>query len=226
MFFEKFLNYVYPNSCILCGKSIKSNSYTCENCTSILKYYRGRYLENSCLKNVDEILNLYEYTGIIKKKILQYKFGNQKYLYKFFAHILSEKLNELKIDFDIIISVPISMTRYKERGYNQSFLIAKELSKILKKEIYKKALRKCKNNKRQSDLNIEERQKNVLGVYQYKSKKALTNKKVLLVDDIYTTGATLNECAKVLKQSGCNKVIAVTIAYAKKEFRSERKRFV
>lgn len=214
MFLKSALNYVYPNSCCICGKTIKSNSYTCTNCTSILKYYKERRLLKSSLRFAEEIFSLYEYRGIIKKKIWQFKFRNQKYLSNFFAYLLSKRLMELNFEFDIIIPVPINLARFMERGYNQSYLITKEMSKIMKKEVYGDVLIKLKNNKRQSELNEKDRQSNVLGVYKVKNECKIKGKIVLLVDDIYTTGSTINECAKMLKMAGAKKVIAITIAYA------------
>ena len=105
-----------------------------------------------------------------------------------------------------------------ERGYNQSFLIAKEMSSFMKKEVEKNILIKLKQNKRQSELNTTERQNTVVGVYNVINEQKVKSKIVLLVDDVCTTGSTLNECAKMLKLAGCRKVIAVTIAYAKNNF--------
>ena len=214
MFFEKFFSFIYPNICGLCGKSVKYNSYTCTNCLSILKYYRGREINNCKTQYYDQMINLYEYTGIIKKRIWQLKFRDGKYISKAFAYLIYMKLRKLNIGFDIIIPVPISMGRYMERGYNQCGLLVKELSKLLKKESSFKLLIKRKNNKRQSDLNIIDRKINVVDVYKIKDEEKIKNKIILLVDDVCTTGSTLNECAKMLKLSGAKKVIAITIAYA------------
>ena len=206
-------NYVYPKMCGICGKTIFSNSYTCANCLSILKYYREKIIinpNNFC----DFILNMYEYRGIIKKQILNFKFREAKYIGKTFAYLISKKIMELNIDFDVIISVPISLNRYIERGYNQSLEISKYIGKLLNKKVAKNVLIKIKNNKRQSDLNILERQKNVIGVYNIICSEKIKNKKILLIDDIYTTGATINECARILKINGAKEVIALTVAYA------------
>ena len=214
MFFKNILNYVYPNVCGLCGKSLKSNTYTCTICKGILKYYKEKHLINCAGRYYEEVLSLYKYDGIIKKKICQFKFRNQKYLGSFFGYLLSNKLKELKIEFDIIIPVPINFIRYMERGYNQSFLIAKEISKIMKKELCNNVLFKFKRNKRQSELHMNDRKNNVIGVYKTKNENEVNGKIILLVDDIYTTGSTIDECAKMLKKAGAKKVIAITIAYA------------
>lgn len=91
------------------------------------------------------------------------------------------------------------------RGYNQSELIAKEIAKILQIKIDTKTLKKTKNNITQSTLNKEQREQNVIGAYTTKNTEKIKNKKILIFDDIYTTGNTVNECAKVLVQAGISK---------------------
>ena len=119
--------------------------------------------------------------------------------------------------YDTIIPVPISKKRKKERGYNQSLLIAKELVKQVNKEkktlsLCVDALEKIKNIVPQSTLDKENRLQNVQGVYQLKNKEQLIRKKILLIDDIYTTGSTVKECAKVLQQVSVKKIDVFTIA--------------
>lgn len=215
MFYEKFLNYLYPNVCGICEKRIFSNSYTCINCLSILKCYRERIIINSN-NFFDYMLNMYEYTGIIKKQIYKFKFKENKYIKNTFAELITQKVIKLKLKFDIIIPVPISYYRYLERGYNQCEEISKLIGKFLNKNVGLNILIKSKNNKKQSTLHVNERKKNVLGVYNIKHQERIKNKIVLLIDDIYTTGATINECAKMLKIFGAKKVLVITIAYAKK----------
>lgn len=126
-------------------------------------------------------------------------------------------LNESRIvekikTYDTIIPVPISTKRKMQRGYNQSFLIAKKIAKSLNLEIINNCLYKDKNIIEQSKLNKEDRQKNIQGVYKLKNKEKLVNKKILLIDDIYTTGSTVNECCKILKQANPRKIDIFTIA--------------
>ena len=119
--------------------------------------------------------------------------------------------------YDTIIPVPIKKKKKKKRGYNQSLLIAKELVKQVNKEkktlsLCVDALEKIKNIVPQSTLDKENRLQNVQGVYQLKNKEQLIGKKILLIDDIYTTGSTVRECAKVLQQVDVEKIDVFTIA--------------
>ena len=126
--------------------------------------------------------------------------------------IKNEKWFEILKTCDTIIPIPISKKRNKERGYNQSLLIAKELSKKLRIPVSSKCLYKIKNTIEQSKLNKSEREKNIQNVYELKNKEVLNNKTVLLIDDIYTTGNTVNEASKILKNANIKSIIVLVIA--------------
>ena len=108
--------------------------------------------------------------------------------------------------------VPISKARFKNRGYNQSSLLAKEFAKIFNLNLEEKVLIKIRNNPRQSTLSQEGRILNTQGVYKINKSAKIINKNVLILDDVFTTGSTCNECAKVLKESGAKLVGVFTIA--------------
>lgn len=151
---------------------------------------------------------------MIRKIILNYKFNDKSYLYKTLVNFLlkNEKFFPILKSYDTIIPVPISQKRRKQRGYNQSELIAKEIAKRLSIDYNNKCLFKTKNIIEQSKLNKEERQSNIQGVYELHNKKLLKDKKILLIDDIYTTGSTVNECSRIIKQAQPKKIDVFTIA--------------
>lgn len=125
-------------------------------------------------------------------------------MYKTIARFLenNKKSFEKLKKYDIILIVPISNKRKKERGYNQSELLAKEIAKIISVKIEKNKILKIKNTLPQSTLNKIQREENVKGVYKAIQIEKIRNKKILIFDDIYTTGNTVNECAKVLVEKG------------------------
>ena len=151
----------------------------------------------------------------IRDKILAYKFDDKAYYYKTFVNILlnNKKMCEILKSYDIIIPVPIHNKRRKERGYNQTELIAREIAKKAELE-YINILEKCKNTIPQSTLSKEERIENSKDIYRTKepSKQKIKDKKVLIFDDIYTTGSTVNECAKAIKTLQPYKIGILTIA--------------
>ena len=115
--------------------------------------------------------------------------------------------------YDVIISVPIHNKRMKTRGYNQSKLIAKEIAINCGKEYYDNVIIKSKNIAPQSTLDMLERVKNIKEAFSIgKNSEKISGKNVALFDDIFTTGSTVNECAKILKKIGANNVGIFTLA--------------
>ena len=117
--------------------------------------------------------------------------------------------------YGIIIVVPLSRQRLHIRGFNQSQLIAHCISNILQIKIQKNILYKTKDILPQSTLNKEQRIQNIKGVYKVQNIECIKNKKILLIDDIYTTGSTLNECCKILVKKGINKQNIGVLTFAK-----------
>ena len=135
-------------------------------------------------------------------------------MYKTFINFLikNEKFVAIIKSYDIIIAVSLSREREKQRGYNQSALIATEISNVLKINLANNYLEKVQNIMAQSSLNKEQRQKNIQGAFVLHNKKQLKDKSVLIIDDIYTTGSTVNECSRLLKGAGTKKIGVLTIA--------------
>ena len=154
------------------------------------------------------------YQGIIRKLILNYKFQDKTYLYKTFVKFLlkNKKIVENIKTYDIIIPVPMYKTKKWLRGYNQVELIARELSKDLNIPLKCTTLTKIKDTKKQSSLTRAERKQNIKNAFIVKNASDIENKKILLFDDIITTGSTLNECSKTLKKAKVKEVAILTIA--------------
>ena len=218
----KILNLIYPPMCGICGKL--NNNFLCPKCQKILEneavFGIDKYKKMEIEKNLeerkyfDEHLYIFEYEGIIRRIILKYKFQDKAYLYKTFVNFLlkNENFFEFIKKYDTIIPVPISRKRRAMRGYNQSELIVKEIANFTNLKEESDCLFKIKNVIEQSKLNKEERQKNIQGVYELRNKEKLYKKKILLVDDIYTTGSTVNECSKVLRGAKPKQIGIFTIA--------------
>lgn len=212
----RILELIYPTKCINCKKV--SKKYICKKCLIKLGIKFEIHIDKYKNKNFKKHIYLFKYEGWIREKIIKYKFRNRAYLYRFFSESIleiNEKNGFLK-EYDYIISVPISKKRRKERGYNQSELIAREIvNNVENIELLSNIIVKNVDNKPQSTLNQKEREKNVKGAYSINENinyKEILNKNILLIDDIYTTGNTVNECARVLKQLGTIKIDILTIA--------------
>lgn len=205
---------IYPPTCGICGKLDKNS--LCKRCELMLDKHAKFVVEKSqnIDKNFIEHLYIFQYEGIVRRIILNYKFNDKSYLYKTFVNFLlkNKKFFQILKSYDTIIPVPISKKRRKERGYNQSELIAREIAKRIGVGYQNQCLIKVKNIVEQSKLNKEERQKNIQGVYELQQPHKLRDKKILLIDDIYTTGSTVNECSKVLREAKPKKIGVLTIA--------------
>lgn len=200
--------------CGICGKL--NQNFLCQKCNNTLKNQAKFNVENFQKKEkyFKELLYIFKYEGIIRKTILKYKFQEESYLYKTFVNFIlkNQKFFEFIKSYDTIVPVPISKKRYKERGYNQSYLIAKEISKKTKLELQDRCIIKSKNVIEQSKLNKEEREKNIKDVYEIIDKETLQNKRIILVDDIYTTGNTVNECCRILQKAQPKSISVIVIA--------------
>jgi len=202
---NKTLDIFYPQKCGICGKTNKNSlCYMCQKELQKEFKYTRNYFKN---KNFVEQYYLFQYKNLTRKLILDIKFNKKPYIYKTFENFLEKNKKQLENlkKYDIIIVVPLSFRRKLERGYNQSQFIAQIISNILKIKIQREILYKTKNVVPQSTLNKEQRKNNLKGVYKVKNIQKIGNKKILLIDDIYTTGSTLNECAKTLIKSGIKK---------------------
>lgn len=197
------ISFIGAKACKFCGKQLKDyHDDLCEYCQPNKYYIR---LISAC-----------EYDDVLREKLLEFKFEGKKELYKVFSLILIEKLKMTDdIKFDIIISVPIHESKLKQRGYNQTQLIAQDIAKKLQIEIENDVLIKSKITKNQSELNRDERKTNIINSFIIQNGEKIKEKRILLIDDIVTTGATVNECSRMLKENGAKEVFISTVATGK-----------
>ena len=205
---------MFPQVCSICGKLNKEG--LCIKCRNILEKLAIFQItkENLQERYFQELISIFPYEGMVRQLLLAYKFHEKSYIYVCFVNFIlkNEKIFEKLQSYDTIIPVPISKKRMKERGYNQSLLIAKNLSKELNISLQVNCLLKTRNIIEQSKLNKEQRKDNIQNVYELKNGEILNNKRILLIDDIYTTGSTVNECAKILQQAKPEKIDVLVVA--------------
>lgn len=207
-----FINIIYPQLCLLCGKLCKK--HLCKQCkTRICKDATFKIETINCY--FEKHIYIFKYEGEIRNLILSYKFKDKSYLYKLFSEIIlkNEKIFGILEKYDIIIPVPIHKKRKKQRGYNQSELIANDLATNIKDlKCENNILIKQKNTLPQSSLNKNQRKNNLKDAYKVINQEKIINKKIILFDDIYTTGSTAKECSKILKASGAKEILVLTIS--------------
>ena len=216
---EIALNFFMSKKCYLCGKTIDKNDFKfmCTSCFNKLKMLEKDYYKIEKRNNVlVEYLFIFEYKYYIRKLILSYKFFNKPYLGKVFSEIIikNKKICQKIKSYDIIIPVPMSKEGKKKRGYNQTEIISKIISQNIGIKYNKNILLKSKNIKRQSLLDRKERLINVKNAYMVNNKfeEYLFDKKIIIFDDIYTTGATINECLNITALKGVKEILVVILA--------------
>lgn len=214
----------YPPKCILCGKLLsKEETDLCHTCReNVPEFAKGKFN----ISFVARWTALWYYTDNVRQSLLRFKFAGRRHYAAVYGRLLAMKLLDRNLDdFDILTWVPISFRRRWKRGFDQVELIAKAVAR----ELGCKAtptLKKIRHNPPQSGIgNAAQRRANVLGVYRVKNREQIAGKRILLLDDIITSGATVSECAKALLSAGAGEVRCAVIAAApgdKKQ--SEQKR--
>lgn len=198
---EALLDIIYPydNKCIICG--VEGFQGICSRCKSDIKRVHEQ----------EEIMAYGYYGGVLKKLILNLKYHKSFIAGKVLADLLCQIIKEKELSIDCICYVPISKASLKKRGFNQCKVLAKNISVTLDVPLID-CLMKVKDTKEQKLLGKEERMKNVLDAFEIKNKEKLFKKNILLIDDVYTTGATINECKKNIEKCNINKIYLLTIA--------------
>lgn len=234
---DSLLDFVFPPHCVLCNSFIssdeaKDDSYPrnlvcrtcwdslnilphpfCPLCRSLLdeKLRKCPKCPESLALSLNRSLGVFDpyYQTLIHHFKYNRKFSIGKNLGRRLGGIL--KKEEFSKGFDYIIPVPLHPSRKRERGYNQSRILAEEISETVSVPLMEKVLIRKKKTEDQTHLSPEERERNVRGAFVVRTNSALQGKKIILVDDVMTTGATLKECARVIKEAGAREVVGVTL---------------
>ncbi len=206
--YNVFLDIVYPKRCCWCGRIFdfgSSGGVLCEECEN--KFSNMPLIEYRDEKG----FSLFKYEGEIRSKILSLKYSKRTEVGKAFGYLIYKSFvkNGIPMDFDEILPTAASRKSLRKRGYNQTELMAAELSRLSGIPLGK-GLKRIKETKPQNKLSIEERRENVKNAF--KAKRNFSGKRLLLIDDIYTTGSTVKACSEALYASGAASVSFCTAA--------------
>ncbi|MCQ2547380.1 MAG: ComF family protein [Clostridia bacterium] len=148
-----------------------------------------------------------------KKLVFALKYNEKKHIAKDMGRMMADKLAISPLEFQVIVPVPVSRGKLKSRGYNQSYLMGKTLSKYVEKPCLE-AMERIRETQAQKNISARDRADNLKGAFAVKATylEYIKDKDILLIDDIYTTGATANECAKCLMEAGARKVNFLSFA--------------
>ncbi|MBM7623026.1 ComF family protein [Sporohalobacter salinus] len=197
------IEYITDNYCISCGKPMNDKDKKCSTCQE-RKYY------------FNQARAVALYSGSLVDYIHRLKYQGEQILAKPLGKLLGicgTKFYDLQ-EIDLILSVPMAVEKFKSRGFNQAHLLALEVGNYFKLPVNNGVLRRAVNTVSQSKLSPAERKKNVSNIFYCEPDRLgmIEDKDLLLIDDIYTTGATVNECAKVLQRAGAASVSVLTLA--------------
>ncbi|UCB51863.1 MAG: ComF family protein [Candidatus Zixiibacteriota bacterium] len=233
---DDILDFIYPQACPICRNSLKrEEADVCEECWKALALLPSPYCPYcaSFLENQDDITNhqcpnlsrprdrrilavrsLGTFDDHYQKLVHRLKYDKKIPLGRRLARKLGESIKQERSfpGCDMVIPVPLHRARHRARGLNQSEVLAEGISRVTDIPSGKNILRRKKNTKDQTYLNAQQRAENVKGAFVVTQPEKINSKRVILVDDVMTTGATLNECARVLLDSGAEDVFAVTLA--------------
>jgi ComF family protein len=226
---NKFLNILFPASCPSCSKKAEDHATApiCSECWSTIEPYAGpmcqrcgRPLVSDSATFCGECLTsepAFEYArsfglydGVLRKAINHLKYYGMRRL----AGPLAEMMTGMQLpQADAVIPVPLHKSRHRHREFNQSALVARQLAGNLKADFIINCLTKISDTAPQVGLRYRERIKNVRNAFRVEDEAKLSGNKIILVDDVVTTGSTIRECAKVLKKAGASHVYAVSLAH-------------
>jgi len=195
---DTFRSVEEEKTCPICGRLI-GKSVLCGACMEEKQTFHKGYFG-------------YYFEGRLRDVIHAFKFNGRIDAGKHLVHLLKEKFDTMAKEIDCIIPLPVTEKRLMERGFNQSFIIGEEIAKMTGKEIYPAVLVKTKQTKDQFTLSRKERKKNISGVFAVKNSHTISGKKVLLVDDLFTTGYTAREASRSLLKSSAKEVIFFALA--------------
>lgn len=236
-FINRFLDLIYPRYCVICFKNIIDLDlwYLCGECREKIEVigndvclkcgmpqgaFIGKLKECSYChrKNFSfrEVVVCAKYTGIMEELIKKFKFSKYKFLATNLGKLLAERLKEREFisSVDYIVPVPLHHSDLRERNFNQSDLIARVISKELNIPCRSDILIKFRKTKKQVGLGYEERKTNLNGAFQVVSNEVVKTKNILVVDDVFTTGSTVQEITRTLHKAGAKKVYVAVLARA------------
>lgn len=214
-FFKKSLNIIldliFPKHCVVCNKSIMefTDVALCRDC--IAKEQTLLYIKDD--KYIfDEAVCVLKYQDAVKDVMLRYKFKSMKYYSKAYAYLMNEAVKDREYFKNALIcSVPLSAGR--ERPYNQTAIIANEVAELWQSEYIEDLILKCREVKPLSKMKLSERRFYIENAFSVNPQYGIFGRDILLIDDIFTSGTTVKECAKVLKMYGANKVYVLCVCY-------------
>ena len=214
---DKLLDLFFPPKCPFCRAILKDGeTLICADCRRSLPWTQGAAREQR-FRHIESCVSPLYYEDSVRRSLLRYKFGGVSVYAPKYAELMQDALMKSGVSFDLIAWAPLGPKRLRRRGYDQARLLAECLSSLFEKPCPQLLVKTVENPPQSGTKTAEQRRANVSGVYRVADPMLVKNQRVLLVDDIVTTGATLSECARVLRAAGAKNVSAITLARSRKD---------
>jgi len=226
------LDLFFPRLCISCSKRLKPNEkLLCLTCLAKLEWLEGvcsvcgneikdKHCHYCSSQHIyfDKVCSLFHFNSVVQSLIHNLKYNEMTIVSNFLKSYFELYLDlDRYVPFekiDLISPVPLHAVRKRARGFNQAELLSVEIAKILNIEHIPQLIKRKKYTKSQTQLNKAERDSNVDSAFFLNNRFNISHKNILLVDDVFTTGSTVNSISKLLKENNCNKVFVLSIAHA------------
>jgi len=216
--FIPIVDWLFPPQCLICGEASDISPYLCKNCLNACRTCgKVPACAPGSQANAEDIYALFRFDGNMQVLVHHLKYGNMPFIGEFLGERIGEHFAETPLSAcDALVPVPLYPARKRERTYNQSFHIAKGISRVWNVPVKKNLLKRRRDTGSQTLLNRRERQENVRDAFVPRKRNGLPSY-VCIVDDVFTTGATCMEAARCLKQAGVRKAGIVTLTAAEKD---------
>ena len=234
----RLLDWLYPRKCPGCGASSdRDGRHWCWSCFRKIALFpqqggcdccgqrtegdvTHRFICGACLArrpHFDQARAAADFTSTLREQVLAFKYQGALWMRQDLCDVLEGALNAhfRPAEIDVVVPVPLHRLRQRARSFNQSALLAETLAKRIDRRCDTQSLARIRETGQQTKLNAARRWENIAGAFEVKRPEWVAQRRILLVDDVMTTGATLDECARVLKRAGAHTVWAVTLARRK-----------
>ena len=208
---EEVLEFFFPSRCIFCRRWKGKFVRFCDGCRRSLPYARGASAEQQ-FPHLARCLSPLYYEDSVRDSLLRYKFGGQSGYARVYGELLADCLKEHPGTYDCVAWVPLSRKRLRRRGYDQAELLAREVGARMDLPVRGLLLKRRHTRAQSATGNGEKRRANIAGAYKVREGETVQGLRILLVDDIVTTGSTLSECAKTLRAAGAAAVTGLSLA--------------
>lgn len=222
-----FVDLIFPPICLVCGEV--QEKYLCTDCASKISFLTPPLCHRCAMPLVDGVCNecrdlefafdtaysVGAYEGVLRDAIHAFKYKSQKVLSEPLSNLMIEALsanNRLRASVDVIVPVPIHLSRKRLRGFNQAELLAAQIGRAMKLPVVMDVLIKSSPNRAQIDLPLDMRKSNVEGVFSINNADAVYGRRVMLVDDVFTTGSTCDSASVALRSAGVREIHVFTLA--------------